>query len=138
MSLGPIGDAIFSFGKSAVKNVLGEFIGSTGAKNEQGTGAEAAALARIGFLDEKKIALQMAQAAEKRATRSKDPKEGRKEPSQYARQVAEMYSGTDWRNSHSALTQQIGREKKLDLYQDTTEGKYADETSTDQKPMKAF
>lgn len=134
MGLGPIGDAIFSFGGSVVKNVLGEFIGTTAAK--KGTGSEAAALARIGFLDEKKIALQMAQAAEQRATRSKDPKEGRKEPSQYARQVAEMYSGTDWRNSHSALAQQIGREKKLDLYQDTTEGKYSDETATDQKPMK--
>ena len=135
MDLGSIGNAIFSFGGSVVKNVLGEFVGTTAAK--KGTGAEAAALARIGFAEEKRIALQMAQAAEKRgSSRYKDKKEGRTEPSQYARQVAEMYSGTDWRNSHSALAQQIGREKKLDLYQDTTEGKYADETATDQKPMK--
>ena len=47
-----------------------------------------------------------------------------------------MYSKTDWKNSHGALSQQIGREKKLDLYKDTTEGKYADETATGQKPMK--
>lgn len=136
LGLGPIGDAVFSFGKSVVKNILGEFVSTTDAKNERGTGAEAAALAKIGFLDEKKVALQMAQAAEQRATRSRDPNEGKPEPSQYARQIAEMYSKTDWTNSHGALSQQIGREKKLDLYKDTTEGKYADETATGQKPMK--
>ena len=76
LGLGPIGDAVFSFGKSVVKNILGEFVSTTDAKNERGTGAEAAALAKIGFLDEKMVALQMAQAAEQRATRSRDPNEG--------------------------------------------------------------
>jgi hypothetical protein len=110
-------NAIMGGLKTIGLSVLGEFaggiIGGAGAKGGAAgsSAATTAALQKIGFVEEKKAAIRMAENAARRGeSRYRDPREGQKQPSQYAREVANMYQQAFKGSVRAALIEQLNRQ----------------------------